>query len=362
IGELRPRLVLIENTPGLLTHDAMRRVLGDLSGLGYVCVWFCLRASDFGASHIRKRVFIVAYTDRGQREQRRRTLTAALDGERRLSGLNGSRDHMADTGSARACARTGLRSDRLSLQTARSSNSDRFMAHPNGAGSPSEQDPRSRQSAGPDGAIGAPSGVVAHAARNQQPGPQGQSRRLRRRGVREAGEQLADASEGASPGVDTHAGDGRQDSFRGGHHLADSRNGFVSEPQRGPEGRDGTRPAGAILSDASGTRLPDAEQAELSGAERDTEGRATPELRGAPLRYAPGPGDAIWPLILAGRPDLAPALESPLRGVADGLSDQLDRAMSNRTKRLSRLGNAVVPEKAEYIGVKLIEFLEEMEC
>jgi len=36
--------------------------------------------------------------------------------------------------------------------------------------------------------------------------------------------------------------------------------------------------------------------------------------------------------------------------------------MSNRTKRLSRLGNAVVPEKAEYIGVKLIEFLEEMEC
>lgn len=30
--------------------------------------------------------------------------------------------------------------------------------------------------------------------------------------------------------------------------------------------------------------------------------------------------------------------------------------MSNRTKRLSRLGNAVVPQIAEYIGRILLEF------
>lgn len=30
--------------------------------------------------------------------------------------------------------------------------------------------------------------------------------------------------------------------------------------------------------------------------------------------------------------------------------------MSNRTKRLSRLGNAVVPQIAEYIGRRILEF------
>jgi DNA (cytosine-5)-methyltransferase 1 len=60
IGELRPRYVLIENVAGLLVHDAMRRVVGELAGLGYVGCWRSLRASEFGASHIRKRIFIVA--------------------------------------------------------------------------------------------------------------------------------------------------------------------------------------------------------------------------------------------------------------------------------------------------------------
>jgi len=40
--------------------------------------------------------------------------------------------------------------------------------------------------------------------------------------------------------------------------------------------------------------------------------------------------------------------------MADGLPDWMDRAMSNRTKRLSRLGNAVVPQVAEYIGRMLM--------
>ncbi len=71
IGELRPRYVLIENVPGLLVYDGMRRVLGELSRRGYDAVWFSVRASDFGASHLRKRVFIVAYNalDFGRREQ-----------------------------------------------------------------------------------------------------------------------------------------------------------------------------------------------------------------------------------------------------------------------------------------------------
>jgi hypothetical protein len=42
--------------------------------------------------------------------------------------------------------------------------------------------------------------------------------------------------------------------------------------------------------------------------------------------------------------------------VADGLSSDLDRAMSDRTKRLGRLGNAVVPQVAEWLGERLIEY------
>jgi DNA (cytosine-5)-methyltransferase 1 len=61
IGKLRPRFVLIENVPGLLDRRAMPRVIGELARLGYVGSWFCLRASDFGAAHLRKRVFILAY-------------------------------------------------------------------------------------------------------------------------------------------------------------------------------------------------------------------------------------------------------------------------------------------------------------
>ena len=61
IGILRPRYVLIENVPGLLDRRAMPRVIGELARLGYVGSWFCLRASDLGAAHLRKRVFVVAH-------------------------------------------------------------------------------------------------------------------------------------------------------------------------------------------------------------------------------------------------------------------------------------------------------------
>ena len=55
VRELRPRFLLIENVPGLLVSDAMRRVVGELARLGYVGCWRSLRASEFGASHLRKR-------------------------------------------------------------------------------------------------------------------------------------------------------------------------------------------------------------------------------------------------------------------------------------------------------------------
>lgn len=59
----RPRMLLLENVPGLLSAnrgDAMARVVEGLAALGYVGRYRLLRASDVGACHRRARWFCVA--------------------------------------------------------------------------------------------------------------------------------------------------------------------------------------------------------------------------------------------------------------------------------------------------------------
>jgi DNA (cytosine-5)-methyltransferase 1 len=65
-SELRPRYILVENTPGLLARG-MGRVLGDLADLGYDAEWSSVPACAMGAPHPRDRVFILAYPQ-GQRQ------------------------------------------------------------------------------------------------------------------------------------------------------------------------------------------------------------------------------------------------------------------------------------------------------
>lgn len=73
LGLVRPRFVLVENTPGLLSLG-MGEVLGDLALLGYDAEWHCIPAAAAGAPHLRYRVFIVGYAKRSRlgRFQRRR--------------------------------------------------------------------------------------------------------------------------------------------------------------------------------------------------------------------------------------------------------------------------------------------------
>ena len=68
ISQLRPAVVLLENVPGLRTAG-LRDVLADLAELGFDAEWTIIRASDFGAPHIRARIFLVA-TDANRRELR----------------------------------------------------------------------------------------------------------------------------------------------------------------------------------------------------------------------------------------------------------------------------------------------------
>ena len=65
VCEVRPRWVIIENVPGLLSIDSGRvfgSILRDLSEAGYDAEWRIVSAADVGARHLRKRVFIVGYT------------------------------------------------------------------------------------------------------------------------------------------------------------------------------------------------------------------------------------------------------------------------------------------------------------
>ena len=59
ISVLRPRNVLLENVAGHLTLGGTT-VIGTLTGLGYNAKWGIVRASDAGAPHQRKRLFIWA--------------------------------------------------------------------------------------------------------------------------------------------------------------------------------------------------------------------------------------------------------------------------------------------------------------
>jgi DNA (cytosine-5)-methyltransferase 1 len=61
---LKPRWILVENVPGILSTDHggfFAGVLRDLAALGYDAEWDCLPASAFGAYHERLRLFLVAY-------------------------------------------------------------------------------------------------------------------------------------------------------------------------------------------------------------------------------------------------------------------------------------------------------------
>ena len=270
IGVLRPRFVLIENVPGLLVPGAMSRVVGELARLGYVGCWRSLRASEFGASHLRKRVFIVAYSPSG----------ASLD----LPGVRRA----------------------LERQPGR-------------------------------GFSGNGSGHMADSA-----------------------QQLHNGTGIAGPGR-------RREPANDGGYLADPINRLLQKQGRGPEGRDGAGPGSEeFLPHTNVTGLAQREREGSHDGALQPPGRPqSPGLRIERMQFAPGPSDPRWPAILRERPDLAPSLPS-IRGVAPRLPNRLDgdewmiAAMSNRTKRLGRLGNSVVPQIAEWIGGRILEFDKEL--
>ena len=66
VAAKRPKYFLLENVPGLLSHDKGRTfhtILSTFSELGYHVEWKVLNSKDFGVPQSRKRVYIVGYLD-----------------------------------------------------------------------------------------------------------------------------------------------------------------------------------------------------------------------------------------------------------------------------------------------------------
>lgn len=61
IRVVRPRIVVVENVAALASRG-LDRVLGDLSEIGFDAEWRIISAAEFGAPHLRRRLFIVAYS------------------------------------------------------------------------------------------------------------------------------------------------------------------------------------------------------------------------------------------------------------------------------------------------------------
>lgn len=67
VCEVKPRWVLAENVPGLLSSDDGRffgNILRDLAFIGFDAEWQVLSAAGVGAPHLRQRLFIVSYPHR----------------------------------------------------------------------------------------------------------------------------------------------------------------------------------------------------------------------------------------------------------------------------------------------------------
>lgn len=110
ICEVKPRWVVAENVPGLLSSDGGRffgKIIRDLAGGGYRVRWRMLSSCGVGHSHMRYRVFIVAHSS-GERRAFSPLMAAGKNGSPRE--VEHSHEKTRDT---RNCSLNRLRMDSL---------------------------------------------------------------------------------------------------------------------------------------------------------------------------------------------------------------------------------------------------------
>lgn len=271
VRELRPRYVVVENVPALLTGKGKRwdrapvgRVLGDLAEVGYDVEWACLSAGEFGAPHLRKRIWIVAYP--------------ARDAEAGAAAESGAERQRARQGGAPGRARELPDADR--------DRRAQGICVAAGAGEPSRSGDALRRR--PVAAVANAEGEPERAGLRASGAPRQRRRRPADRGG--ARGALADAERGGRQG--------RSDQSR------------RDDPERPPA----LRGQGAAHF--------------ARGREESRSGRRLPASQS-------------W----SAEPDVG--------RVADGVPARVDR--------LAALGNALLPQIAEWIGHRILEYEREAE-
>lgn len=365
IGETRPDICFLENVPGLLLDpdrdfdrwemdgeptDAlggMGTVLRSLAELGFACEWTSIRASDVGASHGRKRVFILAYRNGGGR-QTRGPLGILRSGSESWNGSTDGGEPMADAGFARIRGtaepagfdRSWTPDDDWRTSGALADTGDGQLSEP-GRGS------EKRNGFGSGGAaLGEPASAGPSLGRDD--------RELRQRPAPErTGGELGDTGCGSTgrlqsePERERSEAPATQNPIRELEHAAGGRFGELREPS-GPGGGfpDGSNENVGNPENGDGRISVSAEWRQNSEPARAGDGISI---------FAPGPAAPIWKYLLVQRPWLRPSwsqaeAESYFRDVVNGLAPLV---ATERTGALRTLGNGVVPLQAAFAFVTL---------
>ena len=295
---LRPRICFFENVEGHISLG-LSDVIEDLAGMGYRTTWGIFSASEVGAPHQRKRVFIMALASgfRG---------TPGLSGPfPRHEGQSGESDDGGDQGMADTeCG--GLVAGRNDAGQSQGSQSEHCSAWPSRPG---------EQQYGWE-----PPRVVGNAESRQDNG-------------REPGDMGEEASQG---GCGDDAADGAGEAMADSHRVDRSKQaeGREHDRQAGPAGE-------AVMADTisgwgqqAGSECGSGEVAADSGCKEGTGDQ-----------QATIPDDQ-------GSNGVIRQTQPSLGGDADGLASGMDYAQlcitcDNRTDELRLLGNGVVPATAE---------------
>jgi DNA (cytosine-5)-methyltransferase 1 len=280
ISVLRPRGVLLENVPGLITAG-FDDVLGGLAACGYDAEWDCIPAAAVGAPHLRDRIFVIATP-----------CDAATD-----SAHGGWDDPMAHADIHGPCGTIGAE-----------------MARPQTRGG------------GPYPEAARPSGgrQGATVSDTTSTGPQGHGGHEWPNPCGHLAARSASDGKGAACAVADADDSGNRTPGRGDNGRAAHDERWEGQSLSGPSG------CGATMADASGFGQPrQGEPIHTGHSAADGEGETGQSVHDGVRN--------VWPP----EPDVG--------RVADGIPARVDR--------LRALGNAVVPQVAEYVGHQLARIM-----